>query len=120
MNGFEKNASRPVYSSEKGRLCPQCGEAIKQCCCQDISVKPGDGIVRISFETKGRKGKGVTVIRGIPLAGAELKDCAKALKKLCGSGGAIKQDSVEVQGDHRSQLIAYMGKQGWHVKSCGG
>ncbi|EAT16908.1 translation initiation factor Sui1 [Desulfuromonas acetoxidans] len=120
MIGFHDDDCRPVYSSEKGRLCPQCGEAIKQCRCQAAPVAPGDGIVRISFETKGRKGKGVTVIRGIPLAGADLKGFVKTLKKQCGSGGAVKQESVEIQGDHRSKLLPYLQKQGWKVKLSGG
>jgi len=120
MIGFHDDNSRPVYSSEKGRLCPHCGEAIKQCRCPSPSVTSGDGIVRISFETKGRKGKGVTVIRGIPLAGTALKDFVKALKKRCGSGGAVKQDAVEIQGDHRTQLLPHLQKQGWQVKTSGG
>ena len=120
MNRFQNEESRPVYSSEKGRLCPRCGEAVKQCRCQAASAAPGDGIVRISYETKGRKGKGVTVIRGIPLAGADLKEFAKTLKKTCGSGGAVKDSIVEIQGDHRPQLIDRLQDQGWTVKRSGG
>jgi translation initiation factor 1 len=76
--------------------------------------------VRVSRQTKGRKGKGVTLISGIPLGEAELKTYAAALKKKCGSGGAIKQGVVEIQGDHRDLLVAELQLQGWTVKRSGG
>lgn len=112
--------ARPVYSSEVGRLCPKCGQAVKQCQCNQSQVVVGDGIVRVRHETKGRKGKGVTVITGIPCTGDELKGIAKKLKKLCGSGGAIKQQVIEIQGDHRPKLIEWLRQQGWTVKQAGG
>ena len=119
MKRWSDEESRPVYSSETGRLCPQCGEPVKQCRCRTVTTAPSDGIVRVSFETKGRKGKGVTVIRGIPLVGAELKEYVKSLKKVCGSGGAIKTDAVEVQGDHCAQVVVQLQQQGWKVKVIG-
>jgi translation initiation factor 1 len=76
--------------------------------------------VRISRETKGRKGKGVTLISGIPLAESELKAFAAKLKKLCGSGGAIKNGVVEIQGDHRDRLMTELQGNGWAVKRSGG
>ncbi|MCD6526243.1 MAG: translation initiation factor Sui1 [Desulfuromonas sp.] len=112
--------ARLVYNSELGRLCPGCGQAIKQCRCHKNDVVVGDGIVRLSYETKGRKGKGVTVITGIPVVNEEIKDVAKKLKKLCGSGGAVKQQAVEIQGDHRQRLLVWLQKQGWKVKQVGG
>lgn len=74
---------------------------------------PQDGVVRIGRETKGRKGKGVTLISGITLPEAELKILAKQLKTLCGSGGSIKQGIIELQGDHRTQVQAFLEK---HLK----
>lgn len=112
--------ARPVYSSEVGRLCPNCGQAVKQCRCSKDQVVVGDGVVRVRHETKGRKGKGVTVITGIPCSVDELKDIAKKLKKLCGSGGAVKQQTIEIQGDHRPKLIEWLCQQGWPVKKAGG
>ena len=80
----------------------------------------GDGIVRIQRETKGRKGKGVTLINGVPLAGAELKQLAKKLKQKCGTGGTIKNGVIEIQGDHRDLLLAELTQLGWKVKIAGG
>lgn len=112
--------ARPVYSSEQGRLCPDCGQPVKRCQCARQSLPATDGVVRVRYETKGRKGKGVTVITGIPLDAGALKALAKELKKLCGSGGAIKQGAVEIQGDHRAAILPLLQRQGWTVKLVGG
>lgn len=112
--------ARPVYSSEQGRLCPDCGQAVKRCRCASQSLPVTDGVVRVRYETKGRKGKGVTVITGLPLDVAALKSMAKELKRLCGSGGAIKQGAVEIQGDHRAVLLPHLQQRGWTVKQAGG
>lgn len=118
---MSRNNSKPVYSCESGRLCPQCGKAIKQCACRKNSSAPkGDGIVRIQRETKGRKGKGVTLITGVPLAGEELKTLAKALKQKCGTGGTVKNGVIEIQGDHRDLLLNELQQKGWTVKKAGG
>ncbi len=110
-----------VYSSATGRICPKCQQPVKKCRCKKQSLAPvGDGIVRISRETKGRKGKGVTIISGIPLADVELKNYVKKLKKQCGSGGTIKGGIVEIQGDHREVLLPILQQSGWQVKRSGG
>lgn len=115
------NNSRLVYSCQSGRLCPACGKASNQCTCRKAAATPkGDGIVRIQRESKGRKGKGVTLISGIPLAAEELKTLAKTLKQKCGSGGTIKNGVIEIQGDHRDRLFDELLKQGWTVKKAGG
>lgn len=71
-------------------------------------------------ETKGRKGKGVTVITGVPLPPAELKKLGAQLKKLCGSGGTVKGGLIEIQGDHRDRLVQELAGRGWTVKRSGG
>ena len=76
--------------------------------------------MRVARETKGRKGKGVTVVRGIPLAGKELDRLVKELKRACGSGGTLKGDVVEIQGDHRDKLVELLAARGWSVKRSGG
>ena len=81
---------------------------------------PADGIVRVSRQTKGRKGKGVTLITGVPLAADELKDLAKQLKQRCGSGGTVKNGVIEIQGDHRDTVVAELTKKDWTVKKSGG
>ncbi len=110
-----------VYSTEHGRMCPACGKPVEACGCR--SHKPvikGDGIVRIGRETKGRKGKGVTVITGIPLASDELRKLAKRFKQRCGCGGTVKKGIIEIQGDHRDLLVEEIKKLGYTVRRSGG
>jgi len=76
-----------VYSTDQGRMCPQCRHPQEQCSCGREQRPLGDGVVRVSRETKGRKGKGVTLISGIPLAEKELKSYTKELKAKCSTGG---------------------------------
>lgn len=109
-----------VYSTETGRLCPACGQSPKQCrCSRERNPPPGDGVVRISRQTKGRKGSGVTLITGLTLAEAELKKLAKDLKQKCGSGGTIKNGVIEIQGDHREVLLAAL-QENYKAKLAGG
>lgn len=113
--------ARPVYSSDQGRLCPGCGQPVKKCRCKAAAPVPkGDGIVRVGRETKGRKGAGVTTVSGVPLAGGELKALAGELKKVCGSGGTLKDGVIEIQGEHRDKLVAALENKGWTVKRAGG
>ncbi|MEH6357488.1 MAG: translation initiation factor Sui1 [Pseudomonadales bacterium] len=114
-------SSHLVYSTDQGRLCPGCEQPQQQCQCKQNSAPPaGDGIIRISRQTKGRKGKGVTLIVGIPLAADDLKSLAKQLKKSCGSGGTVKDGIIEIQGDYREQLLPLLVKLGYQVKLSGG
>ena len=113
--------SRPVYSTDGGRLCTQCHRPVGSCVCGDARpADTGDGVVRIRRETKGRGGKAVTTISGIPLAGPELKTLAKELKKKCGVGGAVKEGLIEIQGDQRALLQSELEKRGFTVKLAGG
>ena len=110
-----------VYSSEHGKMCPACGRAVAACVCRDTKpVAQGDGIVRVGRSTKGRKGKCVTVINGIPLDEGDLKKLARQLKQKCGAGGTVKDATIEIQGDHRDTLIEELTKQGYTVKRSGG
>lgn len=112
-----------VYSTETGRTCPGCGHPVKTCCCSKEKNLPqggGDGVVRISRQTKGRKGSGVSIISGIPLPEAELKKLAKKLKQKCGSGGTVKNGIIEIQGDHRESLADALSKLGYTTKLAGG
>ncbi len=118
----KKRAERSlVYSSEGGRMCPGCGRPVGECVCGRAGApEPGDGVVRVSRETKGRKGKGVTLVAGVPLAGDELKDLARGLKRRCGTGGTVKNGVIEIQGDHRDVVVAELSGRGWTVKRSGG
>ena len=101
-------------------MCPSCGKPLTYCTCKQAKVPIGDGNVRVGRETKGRKGKGVTIITGVPLGGAELQALATHLKKKCGSGGTLKDGVIEVQGDHRDLVVEELQKRGWSVKRSGG
>ena len=114
--------SKPVYSSQSGRLCSDCGKPVSECSCktgqQGRAAK--DGIARVGRETKGRRGKGVTIVTGVPLAGAELEKLAKELKAKCGAGGTLKQGVIEIQGDHRDAIVALLQEKGFVAKRAGG
>ncbi len=113
--------SQPVYSTDGGRLCPQCQRKLVKCVCGAARPREtGDGVVRIRRETKGRGGKGVTVITGIPEHPDTLKSLCKQLKQRCGVGGAVKDDTLEIQGDQRSACQEQLKKMGYEVKLSGG
>lgn len=119
------NSSTLVYSTEQGRHCRDCGQAVSACACSKAgsaaSKTPvGDGIVRISRQTKGRKGSGVTVITGLPLQTAALAQLAKELKKRCASGGRVVDGVVEIQGEHQQAVQSVLQAHGFTVKLAGG
>ena len=109
-----------VYSTRFGELCPACERPIADCSCPASGASRGDGVVRVGRETKGRRGKGVTIVTGIPLAGAELARLAKELKRACGSGGTLRDGVLEIQGEHRDRLVTVLEAKGWSVKRSGG
>ncbi|GHB32063.1 translation initiation factor Sui1 [Salinicola rhizosphaerae] len=113
-----------VYSTEHGETCPDCRQPVAECDCRDREeaerLAALDGIVRIRRETSGRKGKGVTTVQGVPLPSTELKALAKALKQRCGTGGAVKEGVIEIQGDHRDVLKSELEGRGYTVKLAGG
>ena len=110
-----------VYSTDSGRICPVCQQAVAQCSCKAASTQPlGNGNVRVSRETKGRAGKGVTVIKGLPLAAAELATLGKQLRTACGSGGTVKDGTLEIQGDHAERVVELLKAQGFSAKRSGG
>ena len=100
-------------------MCPGCRRPVAQCSCRSAQAAPaGDGFVRVLRETKGRGGKAVTVVRGIPPD--VLDSTGKALKAACGSGGTVKDGVVEVQGDHVEKIMAWLQQQGHKAKRAGG
>ena len=110
-----------VYSTESGRICPACRQPVAQCVCKQNKPLPtGDGIVRVSRETKGRGGKAVTLVKGVLVDEATLEQLGKQLKTACGSGGTVKDGVVEVQGDHRDRVLALLVAQGYKAKAAGG
>nr|MBO2510804.1 stress response translation initiation inhibitor YciH [Gammaproteobacteria bacterium] len=109
-----------VYSTDGGRHCPDCGQPVASCLCKQASVPQGDGIARVRRETKGRGGKTVTTVSGVPLVGDQLKELASALKKRCGTGGALKDGVIEIQGDHVELLLSELARRGFKAKKSGG
>lgn len=112
------NNRRTVYSTEHGAMCPDCGRPSAQCVCPQIrknTVASTDGIARVRFETRGRKGKGVTVVTGLPLSVSGLVVLCKMLKQRMGTGGTVKNGAIELQGDHRDMVSAELRKKGFAV-----
>lgn len=109
-----------VYSTDMGRMCPECQQPVDQCECGNESSLLGDGKVRISHETKGRKGKGVTLIKGLAMNLEDAKKLCKELKNQCGTGGAVKDGAIEIQGDHRDKILAQLAAKGIEAKRSGG
>ena len=123
---MKNSETRLVYSTLNGRLCPDCQKSVNHCCCKQKKTlnhsaqnRP-DGPIRVHLETKGRNGKGVTVVRGIPLSEEALQALGKSLKQKCGSGGTVKEGQIEVQGDQRELIMGELTKLGFKVKRAGG
>jgi translation initiation factor 1 len=106
--------SRLVYSTDGGdrRRMPSAQSTTR------VPQLPNDGFVRVFREKSGRRGKTVTVVRG--LATSDLEATASDLKRLCGAGGSVKDGAVEIQGDHRDKVAARLEAQGHRVKLAGG
>lgn len=107
-----KSDSKLVYSTDRGR--------IQASATPEPKNSTGDGIVRIRRETSGRKGSAVTTVNGVDRSEAELKTLAKTLKRLCGSGGTLKNGVIEIQGDHRNKIADALSESGFTVKMAGG
>ncbi len=118
-------SDRLVYSTEGGRvsICPVCGKPYKKCRCDQVSTgaptKKSDGIVQVMRDRKHRGGKTVTVITGVPASEDALASLAQQLKKLCGSGGTVKDGVIEIQGDHCDKVQAKLTELGYRVKRAG-
>lgn len=103
-------------------MCPACRRPVAQCTCRQAAppAAAADGFVRVQRETKGRGGKAVTVVRGVPLEADALARLAQQLKAACGSGGTVKDGAIEVQGDHVEKVMAWLQQHGHKVKRSGG
>ena len=112
--------ARTVYSTSSGGICPTCGWPQRDCKCssqfaRDASV-PDRIVAKLRVEKKGRGGKTVTVVYDLPANAEFLKALASELKRACGAGGAVADNSVEIQGDLRDRIRAALVKKGWAVK----
>lgn len=108
-----------VYSTESGRMCPGCRQAVSACVCKARAAPTGDGVVRVSRQTKGRGGKSVTLVKGLALDAVALALIGKQLRTACGSGGTVKEGVIEIQGDHCERVMEALRQQGHHPKRAG-
>jgi len=112
--------SRTVYSTGTGSTCTKCGwpERDCKCSCQFTREQPLPSriIAKLRMEKKGRGGKTMTVVYDLPQNAAFLKELADELKRACGTGGAVVDGGVEIQGDLRDRVRAVLVKKGWTVK----
>jgi translation initiation factor 1 len=116
-----------VYSTEGGRVrrCQHCGGPLQdgRCDCRrrgGATQAVGDGVLRVRRETSGRRGKTVTTVQGAVGGDAALRELARSLKQRCGSGGAVKDGVIELQGDHRDVVVEHLRALGHTVKLAGG
>ena len=111
---------RVVYSTGIGKVCPGCGWPAKDCKCSSRSgveeSVPGRIVAKLRLEKKGRGGKTVTVVYDLPQNADFLKELAQDLKRACGTGGAVSENTVELQGDLRDRVREHLEKKGWTVK----
>jgi translation initiation factor 1 len=125
---------RLVYSSEAGRICPACGRKLSACDCRGKgarariaskaeaeveAARTSDGIVRVGRSSKGRGGKVVTTVSGVPGGDEARRQLAAELKRGCGTGGAVKDGVIEIQGEHRDTLVRELERRGFKVKRVG-
>lgn len=114
-------AARIVYSTGIGSLCPNCRRAVRDCVCpKGVPGAAKPAAVRVGREIKGRAGKGVTTVTGLPMSLSDIESLATRLKKRCGSGGTVREGVIEIQGDHRDVIVAELVKLGWAAKKSGG
>lgn len=115
--GGRKREERPPEET-----CTGCGHPKSRCVCRPVEKKPAGPppVVRVGRETKGRRGKGVTIVSDVPLDAAGLQELAATLKQRCGTGGTVKDGQIEIQGDMRDRLMAVLQELGYRVKRAGG
>jgi translation initiation factor 1 len=116
-----------VYTTGIGRIpiCKRCHLPQTECRCRETATEmvtqaPRDGFVRISRDRKGRRGKTMTLVSNLPDDDSILAEVTQHLKKLCGSGGTCKEQTIAIQGDHRDKIEAWLIQQGYKVKRVGG
>jgi len=118
-----RDENRTVYSTKHGRVCPNCGKPVQNCQCKKKKDRPSvkrDGIIRLRLERKGRGGKSVTLVEGLPSNEDLIKELVSELKRHCGVGGTVKNGMIEIQGDVRDTALLLLQQKGYVVKKAGG
>ncbi|WP_085316352.1 translation initiation factor Sui1 [Derxia lacustris] len=119
---MRKSEGGLVYSTESGRMCPACRQPLAGCACaaRAAAALKGDGVARVSRESKGRGGKTVTLVRGLALDAEALAALGKKLRSACGTGGTVKDGVLEIQGDHAERVVELLKAEGFVAKRAGG
>ena len=114
----DRGKGRLVYSTDAGRICPGCGWPARNCRCSTSATQPVPTrlVAKLRMEKKGRGGKTVTVVDGLPRNDAFLKELCQELKRACGTGGAVLEGAIELQGDLRERVRELLLKRGFVVK----
>lgn len=112
---MKKNESRTVWSSGQGDLRKQQTHTRRV-----KSLPPHEQTVYLHRDSRGRAGKTMTLVKKLVLSEEEMKELAKKLKQVCGSGGTVKDDMIEIQGEHREKIAEVLQKMGYKVKIAGG
>ena len=110
-----KDNNRTVWSSEQGDLRKQESKSRKI-----VSLPPHQQTIYLHRDSKGRGGKPVTLVKNLVLSEGDMKELAKRLKQVCGSGGTVKEEIIEIQGDQREKIAGELKKMGYRVKIAGG
>jgi translation initiation factor 1 len=110
-----KNEVKTVWSSDQGDIRKQATGTRKV-----ISLPPNHQTVYLHRDSKGRGGKTVTLVKKLVLSEDDMQELSKKLKQVCGSGGTIKDDMIEIQGEHREKIAEVLMKLGYKVKIAGG
>ena len=111
---MSKNEDRTVWTSDQGDMCKKESDS------RMVALPPHQQTAYLHRDSKGRGGKSVTLVKKLVLSETDLKDLAKTLKQVCGSGGTIKDDVIEIQGEHREKIAEALRKLGYKVKIAGG
>ena len=116
----DRGKARLVYSTGLGSICPGCGWPDKDCKCSSQRAPsdtiPSRIVAKLRMEKKGRGGKTVTVVAGLPRHAAFLRELCQELKRACGTGGAVADRAIELQGDLRERVREFLQQKGYAVK----
>ncbi len=115
---MSRDENPTVYSTEWGdlRQKKKPGRAHQP----QVSLPPEEQTVYLHRESKGRGGRTVTLVKKLQLSPSDLKALGKELKRLCGTGGTVKNGIIEIQGEHRQKIAAYLQNKGYRIKIAGG
>jgi translation initiation factor 1 len=114
------SASKRNHSDRDQRVYSEFGDRQTQSAMARPEPPVSQQTLKVQASRKGRKGKTVTVISGFQAKPETLTELSKKLKAQCGAGGTVKDQEIEIQGDHRQQVVQFLDQLGYPVKISGG